>query len=481
MEKFKFLFVYDNAYLSNDYGIETNICSKIIEFCDTNGADYQYMHYDDFKDAKQDYNSYAVYYCIEISRIIDLIEFINSYNSSICITHSILSCESSDANQEEKILKINLNEVLKRVSASHSLVSCIKLDEKCLDFFFEFIEYYNSLDFFENNKIIKISNKKVKYYDKTINLQNIFFNSCLKSSCSNKTFKNTVFRDNVYTVQGLSVKSTLSDDNFKNHYSIPRVVYETLQNSSIKSENHNFFINHYFDKIFLLYLKRRDNKAIKQLQKHNITNYTLVEGIDGKNSINCISEWNKYQKLPPLERETHALNGKKRRAIGSTGSWAILKSMYNIIAQAKQKKYSRILILQDDVIFHNNFVEEFRKKLKYIKEDWKLLYLGASQHYWDNIEILNGMFYHANGSTDGAFAVGIHCSVYDMILKNISEFLLPFDSGALWEVQKKYSSYCYVLYNNIVIADLRFSDLRKSRNMENFSKLFRWELEHFSV
>ncbi len=91
------------------------------------------------------------------------------------------------------------------------------------------------------------------------------------------------------------------------------------------------------------------------------------------------------------------------------------------------------------------------------------------------------MFYHPNGSTDGAFAVGIHCSVYDMILKNISEFLLPVDSGALWEVQKKYSSYCYVLYNNIVIADLRFSDLRKSRNMENFSKLFRWELEYFSV
>ncbi len=233
-----------------------------------------------------------------------------------------------------------------------------------LGLFFEFIDYYNSLDFFENNKIIKISNKKVKYYDKTINLQNIFFNSYLKSPCSNKSFKNTFFRNNAFTVQGLRVKSTLNDNNFKNHYTIPRIVYETLQNSSIKSENDNFFINNYFDKIFLLYLKRRDNKALKQLQKHKINNYTLVEGIDAKESINCIDEWNKYQRLPPLESETYALNGKKRRAIGSTGSWAILKSMYNIIAQAKQKKYSRILILQDDVIFHNNFVEEFRKKVK---------------------------------------------------------------------------------------------------------------------
>ncbi len=102
MEKFKFLFVYDNAYLSNDYGIETNICSKIIEFCDTNGTDYQYMDYDCFKDTKQDYNNYAVYYCIETSKIIDLIEFINSYNSSVCITHSIISCETSDTKKRKK-------------------------------------------------------------------------------------------------------------------------------------------------------------------------------------------------------------------------------------------------------------------------------------------------------------------------------------------------------------------------------------------
>ena len=58
---------------------------------------------------------------------------------------------------------------------------------------------------------------------------------------------------------------------------------------------------------------------------------------------------------------------------------------------------------------------------------------------------------------------------------------MPFDSGPLWKVQKKYHEHCYVMYKNIVIADLRSSDLRDSRDMKEFSQLFRWELHNYEL
>ena len=76
----------------------------------------------------------------------------------------------------------------------------------------------------------------------------------------------------------------------------------------------------------------------------------------------------------------------KRKAIASAGSWSILKSMYHLITDAKMNGYKKILVLQDDTLFHKNFAEEFMKIPSYIPDKkWKLLYLGATQHAWTNI------------------------------------------------------------------------------------------------
>lgn len=484
MEQFKFLFVYDKEHLSNNTSIDGVVCSKIIEFCDYAGTNYNYINFEYFKIQEQELisDNTIIYYCIHTKNILDLMKVITSYNTSLCNIHVILSCESSDHYREEFIFKLNLNEIIKKANIMNLCISCIELDENSIDSFFKFIKHYNTIETFEINKIIKISKKENKNYDKNINLESIMFNCYFNSSCLNKYKEtNTIFEKEIHSFQNIQISGILRHKPHNVDPYIPNIVYELLQNASVKSSDDNFFINHYFDKIFVLYLKRRDNKALKELKKHNITNYTLFEGIDAKESINCNNEWNSYQKLQPLKEEIHALNGKKRRAIASVGSWSILKSMYNMLVEAKEKNYNRILVLQDDVIFHKNFVQEFRKKLKYIREDWKLLYLGASQHVWDNIEIINETFYNARGSTDGAFAVGIHCSVYDALMKNILKFLLPFDSGPLWEVQRMFSDYCFVLYENIIIADVRISDLRYSRDIENFSKMFRWNLDNFNI
>ena len=155
--------------------------------------------------------------------------------------------------------------------------------------------------------------------------------------------------------------------------------------------------------------------------------------------------------------------------------------MHNMLVNAKRNGYQRILVLQDDTIFHNDFFEEFKSKINVINDEkWKLLYLGASQHEWRSVNILND-YYHPTGTTDGAFAIGIHNSLFDELITEISKFNLPFDSGALWKAQSKHSEQCYVIYNNIIIADLCSSDLRSSRDMNSFSELFHWKLDNYTL
>ena len=154
----------------------------------------------------------------------------------------------------------------------------------------------------------------------------------------------------------------------------------------------------------------------------------------------------------------------------------------NIMLKDAQKKgYNRILVLQDDTIFCDNFCTVFKEKVLQVNHDWKLLYLGASQYDWSSVKIIDKNHYNTIGNTDGAFAVGIHNSVYEELLENITDFNVPFDSGPLWNIQKKYPNDCYVIYNNIIIADVRSSDLRKSRNIYNTASTFRWDLKYFCL
>lgn len=239
-------------------------------------------------------------------------------------------------------------------------------------------------------------------------------------------------------------------------------------------------MNNYFDKVYVLYLPRRKNNTLNELKRIGIWNYTLYEGFDASVSTLCSKEYNEYMQFKPSYEEVKVV-GSTRRGIGSVGSWAILKSMHNLLMDAKSNGYDRILVFQDDTIFHKNFLEEFKQKIKNIDDqNWKLLYLGASQHGWSSVDTVHS-YYHPTGTTDGAFAVGIHSSVFDDLLCEISKFNMPFDSGPLWTIQKKYHEHCYVMYKNIVIADLRSSDLRESRDMVSFSDFFDWELHNYEL
>jgi len=158
--------------------------------------------------------------------------------------------------------------------------------------------------------------------------------------------------------------------------------------------------------------------------------------------------------------------------------------MRRLLIDAKEKGYTRILTLQDDLLFHKNFLSEFYSiTTRDIPVSWRLLYLGASQHNWDSMEPMehDKKWYLPKGTADGAFAVGIHSNSYDKLIEEIDHMLMPFDSGALSVVQRNHPDECYVLYPNLVVADIRDSDLRKSRTFDGVGKLFRWDMNLYNI
>ena len=95
----------------------------------------------------------------------------------------------------------------------------------------------------------------------------------------------------------------------------------------------------------------------KKLGMYNIK-YDIFEAIDGKSISNV-----------PLLR------------YGNRGAVGNKQSQLAIVKDAIYRNYKKILILEDDVIFHKNFDENFNRQYENVLKvnpRWDLLYLGCS-------------------------------------------------------------------------------------------------------
>jgi hypothetical protein len=147
----------------------------------------------------------------------------------------------------------------------------------------------------------------------------------------------------------------------------------------------------------------------------------------------------------------------------------------NIIKEAKEKKYKKILIFEDDVYFS----KDFHKNISKLEDvDWKLLYLGSSQLDWTNIEYIKN-FYLSKKSL-GTFAFALDHRIYDDVIKILSSMKKPVDN-LLADIQDMYIEECFTFYPNIVIADVGDSNIRSPRDIVSYGTQSRWKLSDFDI
>lgn len=227
-------------------------------------------------------------------------------------------------------------------------------------------------------------------------------------------------------------------------------------------------INTYFDKIYVINLERRtDRKANieRRLAKNNITNYRIFPATDGS-------------KAPMYHYYL-----RHKGFTDTPGAFGVLATAVRLIEDAVRNKYKRILILEDDAVFHKNFTLKFNERIQLIPQDWKLLYFGTSMRKNRIHEVsqknTGKKYLTSKGSIAGAFAVGIDASVYKELLFDFRVTNKPWDLGPLRTINMLYNSKCIVLYPYLILCDTRDSDIRCNKSLQEKNHTCGWEIDKF--
>lgn len=261
-------------------------------------------------------------------------------------------------------------------------------------------------------------------------------------------------------------------------------------NNSYESK---FNINKYFNCIYVLNLKQDENKYnyIHNLFKKYNIKYKFIEAINGKSNEECIKIYNNYKKITINSKNIHEFqkrfwnekeNKFNRLLLRNEGTIGIMKTMKLLFMDAVSNNYDNILVFQDDVIFDNiiNFkIKDFLTRNKDLK--WNILNLGSSQHNWENFKDndfnMDKKYYKSRKNTFGAFASSYKKEIFSQLINRLDNININYDNLIAYEFTKKF----YTIYPNICIANLDNSKTgMNSRNIKEYSKKFKWDLNNFT-
>jgi GR25 family glycosyltransferase involved in LPS biosynthesis len=215
-------------------------------------------------------------------------------------------------------------------------------------------------------------------------------------------------------------------------------------------------VNDFFDKVYLINLKRRPDKlkmTKELLDKFNIT-FELFEAVDF-----CEGIPEDYQHQPVKESFLTKVK---------PGAFGCLMSHLEVIKDAKKNNYNKVLIFEDDLATGDNFEFLFSQKVKDLPSDWKLFYLGASGHTGvPKKKITDNISQTFESFTTGSY--GVHSSLYDTILEEYKNPCRTIDQFYVRAIQSSFP--CYVTSPTIMWQVPGFSDIAQAhRNYTGFMK-----------
>ena len=177
--------------------------------------------------------------------------------------------------------------------------------------------------------------------------------------------------------------------------------------------------NEYFDDIYCLNLKRRAVKwqNVKSKFIREQISVKRIYGIDGSDAtVRAVYE--------------HKEKNNQCQHIYSPSGYAILESFLVILNDILDSNAQKVLIFEDDVLFHKNFRELFRKQVSALPKDWNIWYLGGTQQTLPeqyNKNSINPNFYHPQ-RMDGCFAIAIDRTIIPKLIKTATDYEYPLDS-----------------------------------------------------
>lgn len=222
-------------------------------------------------------------------------------------------------------------------------------------------------------------------------------------------------------------------------------------------------LNTYFDKIYCINLDRRRDrwKEIEVFLNANNIKVERYSAVDG-NSMG----WD----------DSKLASGKLQSFHGIAGCVA---SHLNIYKLAKENNYKRVLIIEDDSDFIDNFNNLFKNLIDEVPIDWDLLYFG-SIHETHNVnypvKLTENVVKAKRIITTTCYA--IKDTIYDLLINTISSDLpyiyKPIDIYLADDIQPKCNVYAFhpavawqrASYSDIQNGNRDYSDLMRFKNIK---------------
>lgn len=197
-------------------------------------------------------------------------------------------------------------------------------------------------------------------------------------------------------------------------------------------------MNDYFDKIYCINLDRRYDRW-----------------------LDCISEFNKINLL--VDRFS-AFDGFALPIMSdvSPGALGAIYSHKAIISNAKKEKFNKILIMEDDVEFHENVLELFDEIQHEIPDDWDLLFFGGN-HSLNNIWMTEPTIKVSDHIYRVTKCYAVHCygvkaTAYDKMINVLGKNNNPCDV-LISELQRELN--CYVIRPHLAWQRASYSDIEQ--------------------
>lgn len=178
--------------------------------------------------------------------------------------------------------------------------------------------------------------------------------------------------------------------------------------------------NDFFDEIFCLNLNRRADRWMKmntRFQREGI-HVTRFEGKDGVNKDVRIDYY-------LLKRE------KTNTRLRTIGAYAIILSYLKLLKMVmKQPHIKKVLIFEDDVLFHNEFGALFDDRVQKLPQNWEMWALAASQIGWNGVKYTDDRLFYSpstKAQTYGLYAFALKREYIPTVISFLEKRIAPAD------------------------------------------------------
>jgi GR25 family glycosyltransferase involved in LPS biosynthesis len=192
-----------------------------------------------------------------------------------------------------------------------------------------------------------------------------------------------------------------------------------------------------------------------------------------KNNINNLASRVIYFKAIDYRNKSI---GNNIKFIGTEGGYGCTQSHLSCIKDAIEKNYNNILIFEDDIIIHKDFLTLW-KNIK-VPNDWKIIHLGAMQINWTEIHIDKESNFYRSWKTLGGFSYIINREMFSKFLEYYEIHGRPNDEICIL-LQNEYP--CYTIFPNLFINNINKSYIRyrNTWTLQKTGKHFRWEIDDY--